>query len=69
MKNPRLIIAILTSLLDEAIIVAIILLGLPRLGVQLPLYGTILICVGFSIWAIGLYTVGGRILKRSRCQA
>jgi membrane-bound ClpP family serine protease len=64
MKNPRLIIAIVSSLLDEAIIVAIIILGLPRLGFRLPLFVTILICTGFLIWAVGLYTIGSRILRK-----
>ena len=64
MKNPRLIIAIVSSLLDEAIIVAVIILGLPRLGVQLPLFVIILICSGFLIWAVGLYTIGSKILRK-----
>ena len=62
MKNGRLIIAILTSLLDEALIIAAILWGLPRLGISIPLYGTILVCVGFVIYAVLIYTMGSRAL-------
>jgi membrane-bound ClpP family serine protease len=64
MKNPRLIIAIVSTLLDETIIVAVIILGLPKLGVQLPLFVIILICSGFLIWAVGLYTIGSKILRK-----
>ena len=62
MKNGRLIIAILTSLLDEALIIAAILWGLPRLGISIPLYGTILVCVGFVIYAVLIYIMGSRAL-------
>jgi membrane-bound ClpP family serine protease len=64
MSNARLIIAIVTSLLDEGIIIAFIIFGLPRLGVYIPLYGTILIGVAFLIYAVGFYTIGSRILKK-----
>jgi membrane-bound serine protease (ClpP class) len=62
MKNGRLIIAILTSLLDEALIIFIILWGLPRLGVHIPLWGTILICAGFVVYAVVFYIMGSRAL-------
>jgi membrane-bound ClpP family serine protease len=64
MKNPRLIIAIITSLLDEAIVVALIVFGLPRLGVNIPTYGLILIGVSFIIYAVGFYIIGSRILRK-----
>jgi membrane-bound ClpP family serine protease len=64
MKNARLIIAILTSLLDEAIILGIILWGLPKLGVNLPLYGTIFIILAFAGYAIITFKLGSRILRK-----
>jgi membrane-bound ClpP family serine protease len=64
MKNARLVVAIITNLLDEAIIVAFIIFGLPRLGVQIPLYGILLIGAGFLIYAVGFYTIGSRILRK-----
>jgi membrane-bound ClpP family serine protease len=64
MSNARLIIAIITNLLDEGIIVAFIIFGLPRLGVHIPLYGIILIGVAFLVYAVGFYTIGSRILKK-----
>ena len=62
MKNGRLIIAILTSLLDEALIVFVILWGLPKLGVHIPLYIIILICSAFLGYAVVFYRAGSRAL-------
>lgn len=64
MKNPRLIVAILTNLIDEAIILALIVFGLPRLGVHIPFYGLILIGVGFLVYAVGFYTIGSKVLRK-----
>ncbi len=64
MKNGRLIIAVLTSLLDEALIVFGILWGFPRLGIAIPLWGTILICAGFLTYAVVFYRAGSRALIR-----
>jgi membrane-bound ClpP family serine protease len=64
MKNPRLIIAVITSLLDEVIILAIILFGLPRLGIHIPLYGVVLICTGFLAWAVCLYSISSKTMRK-----
>jgi membrane-bound serine protease (ClpP class) len=68
MKNGRFIVAVLTSLLDEALIVAVILWGLPRLGIHIPLYGTILICAGFVVYAVVFYQKGTRALIKRPVQ-
>jgi membrane-bound ClpP family serine protease len=62
--RTRLVIAIITSLLDEAVIIALILWVLPKLGVFIPLYGTILIAVAFAVYAVLLYRVGSRSIRR-----
>ena len=62
--NARLIMAIFTNLVYEAIIVALLLWGLPRLGIHIPLYGIILICVAFIIYAVALFIIGSRTLRR-----
>jgi membrane protein implicated in regulation of membrane protease activity len=64
MKNARLIVAIITNLLDEALIVAFIIFGLPRLGVHIPVWGIALICIGFLIYAVLFYQIGNTILKK-----
>jgi membrane-bound ClpP family serine protease len=65
MKNARLIIAIITSLLDEAIIVALIIWGLPKLGVQLPLWVIIIILLAFAAYAVITFRLGSRILRKT----
>ncbi len=62
--TTRLIMAILSNSLVEAIIVAVILWGLPKLGINIPLYGLILICVAFLIYAVLSYNIGSRTLRK-----
>lgn len=62
--NVRLIVAFVTSLLDEAIILALILWGLPKLGVSLSLFWTVLIVVFFAIWAVVTFRIGTRALSQ-----
>jgi membrane protein implicated in regulation of membrane protease activity len=64
MKNARFIIAIISNLLDEAIIVAFIVFGLPRLGVHIPVWGIVLICLGFLVYAVLFYRIGSTILRK-----
>lgn len=62
--SARLILAFITSLLDEAIIVAILLWGLPRLGINIPLPGLIVIMLAFAVYAVVSFRFGSRILSR-----
>ncbi len=64
MKNGRLIVAIITNLLDEALIVALIIFGLPRLGVNIPIWGMVLICIAFLVYAVVFYRIGSTILRK-----
>ncbi|MCX5995996.1 MAG: hypothetical protein NTV59_08395 [Chloroflexi bacterium] len=62
--NARLIMTISTNLLYEAIIVALLIWGLPRLGIHIPLYGITLICLAFLIYAVVLFIIGSRTLRK-----
>ncbi len=62
--NTRLVIALITSLIDEVIILAVIIWGLPRWGVHIPWWGTTLMCLGFAAYAILTFRIGSRILKK-----
>jgi membrane protein implicated in regulation of membrane protease activity len=64
MGSGRLFIAIVSSLLDEAIIIAVIIFGLPLLGVNIPTFGIIIIGIAFLIYATTLYILGSRILGK-----
>jgi len=41
MTTARLILAILSALLEEAVVVVVVLWGLPRLGIRIPLAGLV----------------------------
>ena len=62
--NARLIMTIFTNLLYEAIIVALLIWGLPRLGIHIPPYGITLICLAFLIYAVVLFIIGSRTLRK-----
>ncbi len=60
----RLILAILSTLLEEAAIVALVLWGLPKLGVFIPLAGLIIIMVTWAALSFIFYRLGSRALGR-----
>ena len=64
--TARFVWAVLSTLLEEAALVLIVLLGLPRLGVQLPQWGLIILLIGLMVaWgasAIIFYRKGSRAL-------
>jgi membrane-bound ClpP family serine protease len=64
MKNARLIVAIVTSIAQAAIIVAIILWLLPRFDIFIPVWGTVLILLAFAAYCVTLYRVGSRTLVK-----
>ena len=60
----RLILAIGSTILEEAAIAAIVLLGLPHLGIHIPLWGLIALMVAWGSYAIITYRMGSRALMR-----
>lgn len=64
MMTTRLIIAIVTTLLEEAAIAAIVLWGLPKLGVDLPIFVLVIIMVLWAAYAVFTYHLGSRALRR-----
>jgi membrane protein implicated in regulation of membrane protease activity len=60
----RLIFAIVTSLLDEALILAFILWLLPEIGVKLPWWGLALCITGFAAFAVTTYVLGSRVINK-----
>lgn len=62
--NIRLIIAIVTSLLDEFAILAIILWGLPRLGIRVPWPWLVVIIALVFVYAVVTFRVGSAALSR-----
>ena len=62
--SGRLILAILSNLIEEAALVAIVLWGLPQVGIQIPLAGLIALMVVWGIISVAIYRIGSRALVR-----
>ena len=62
--TARLILAIISTLLEEAALVVIVLWGLPRLGVHLPLVVLIALMVALGVLSVTIYRMGSRALRR-----
>lgn len=62
--NGRLIMAILSTLLEEAALVAVVLIGLPELDINIPLAGLIALMVAWSTASVFTYRMGSRALRR-----
>jgi membrane protein implicated in regulation of membrane protease activity len=64
MLSGRLILAFISTLLEEAALVAVALVGLPELGINIPIVGLIAIMIGWAAVAVLTYRAGSRALKR-----
>jgi len=64
MMTVRLILAIISTLLEEAALVVIVLWGLPQLGIHIPLTGLITMMVIWAAVSIFIFKMGSRALKR-----
>ena len=60
----RLILAVVTTVLEEAALVVIVLWGLPQLGIHTPVWGLIAIMVAWAANAVFFYLIGSRALRR-----
>lgn len=64
MMSARLIVAIISSLMEEIAIVVIALWGLPRMGIHLSVWGLIAIMLLWSVISVTIYCIGSRALKK-----
>ena len=66
--SGRLILAIITTLLEESALVAVVLWVLPRIGVQMPLWGSIVLLItlmlAWGTWTITTYRKGSHVLQK-----
>ena len=62
--SVRLILAIFSTLLEEAALVVIVLWGLPQLGIRIPLAGLIALMVAWGAFSVFTYRMGSRALRR-----
>lgn len=60
----RLVLDIISTLLEETAIVVIVLWGLPKIGVHIPLPGLIALMVAWGAYSVATYRLGSRVLKK-----
>ena len=60
----RLILAIVTTILEEAAMVAAVVWGLPLLGVHIPIWILIVVMIGWAAYTIFTFRKGTRALRR-----
>ena len=60
----RLIIAIISTLLEEVALVAAVLWGLPRLGINIPIWVLVIVMLAWAIYTVITYRMGSRALRR-----
>jgi membrane-bound ClpP family serine protease len=64
MMTARLIIAIVTTALEEAAIAVVVLWLLPEIDVHIPLFALILIMLAWAGFAVFTYHMGSRALRK-----
>ncbi len=64
--NARLIWAVLSTLLEEAALVAVVLIALPEWDISVPLPVLIIVMVAWAVVAIIFYRMGSRALRRKQ---
>lgn len=62
--SVRLVLAIVSTLMEEAALVAVALWALPQIDIEIPLPGLILLMVVWGGFAVFTYRMGSRALRR-----
>ena len=62
--TARLILAIVSTILEEVALVVIVLWGLPQLDLYIPLPGLIAVMLAWVVISITIYRMGSRALRR-----
>lgn len=62
--SGRLIIAVVSTTLEEVALAAAVLWGLPRLGIHIPLWILIIVMLSWGTYAIVTYRMGSRALRK-----
>ena len=60
----RLIIAIVSTTLEETVLAVGVLWGLPKLGIHIPLWVLIIVMLAWGAYTITTYRMGSRALRR-----
>jgi len=60
----RLVIAVVSTTLEEAVLAAGVLWGLPKLGVHIPLWVLIIVMLAWAVYTVTTYRMGSRALRQ-----
>ncbi|MDD4984792.1 MAG: NfeD family protein [Dehalococcoidales bacterium] len=63
-EKPRVMLTIMVTLLEEIALVIFIFLGLPMLGVKIPLGGLIAMMAGIATYGVISYRLVSRVLRK-----
>ena len=63
-EKPRIMLTIMATLLEEIALVVFVFLGLPMLGVEVPLGGLIAMMAGIATYGVISYRLGSRALRK-----
>ncbi len=62
--RARLVLAIISTLMEETALAVIVLLGLPQLGIRIPLAGLIALMMAWGAYSVITYRMGSRALNK-----
>ena len=62
--TPRLILAIVSTILEETAIVVIVRWALPQVGIDIHVAGLVAIMVAWVAYSVTVYRIGSRALRR-----
>ncbi len=62
--SGRLVLAIISTLLEETALAVIVLVGLPQLGIRIPLAGLIVLMAAWGTFSVFTYRMGSRALRK-----
>ena len=61
--SGRLILAILSTIVEEAALAVIVLIGLPKMNINIPVAGLIALMLAWLVISVLIYRAGSRALK------
>ena len=62
--TARLIFAIISTILEETALVVVVLWGLPKIGIRIPLGGLIALMMAWLTYSLITYRMGSRALRK-----
>ncbi|MFC1866059.1 NfeD family protein [Chloroflexota bacterium] len=61
--SGRLILAVMSTILEEVALAVIVVIGLPKLNINLPVFALVIMMLFWAVIAVTIYRAGSRVLK------